>query len=157
MDEISKRRLGVKAFRLADVSADEWRKLMPRYWAETRVWWLVPSWVWIVMLIAGTGLVLHEGGSLLLHLAGLALAVFAAVKIGGRYCQTDGFQFGYDLGRWDGVCRALDVDEKEREDLYFLARGLIYESDSETEPEKPSAKGKSSLPSGVFRPSSFTS
>ena len=156
MDQVRKRRLGVKVFRLAEVSKDEWRKVMPRYWTETKVWWLIPTWVLIVLLIAGAGLVL-EGDSSLLRLEGLALALLAAGKIGGRYSQTDGFQFGYDLGRWDGVCRTLDIHEKEREELYFLARGLIYDSESETEPEKLSGKDKQPLPSGVFRPSSFTS
>jgi hypothetical protein len=109
----------------------------------------------VVLLIAGAGLVLYEGGSSLLRLEGLALALFAAGKIGGRYCQTDGFQFGYDLGRWDGVCRTMDIKEKEREELYFLARGLIYESESEPESGKSSGKEKHALPSGVF--TSFTS
>lgn len=157
MDQVRKRRLAVKVFQLAEVSDDEWRKIIPRYWAETRAWWLFPTWVWIVLLVAGAGLVLYEGDSSLMRLEGLVLAVFAAVKIGGRYFQTDGFQFGYDLARWDGVCQTMDIDEKEREELYFLARGLIYDSESETEPEKLSGKDKQPLPSGVFRPSSFTS
>lgn len=156
MEQISKRRLGVKVFRLAEVSESEWRKIMPRYWSETKVWWLIPTSVWSLLLVAGTGFSLYEGGDFLQRLAGLALALFAAVKLGGRYCQRDGFQFGYDLGRWDGVCRALEIDEKEREELYFLARGLIYESDSETEPEKSSGKDKQGLPSAIFRHSSFT-
>jgi hypothetical protein len=156
MNQTCKRRLGVKVFRLAEVSESEWRKVMPRYWSETKVWWLVPTSVWVVLLIAGAGLVLYEGGSSLLRLEGLALALFAAGKIGGRYCQTDGFQFGYDLGRWDGVCRPMDINDKEREELYFLARGLIYESESETDPGKSPGKAKQALPRGVLRHSSFT-
>lgn len=155
MEYSCKKRLGVKVFRLAEVSDDEWRKVMPRYWSETKVWWLIPTWVWIVLLVAGAGLVL-EVDSTLLRLEGLALALLAAAKIGGRYSQTDGFQFGYDLGRWDGVCRTLDVEDQQREELYFLARDLVYESESETEPGKPFGKENRFLSPGVLRHSSIT-
>jgi hypothetical protein len=133
MDVKGKRLLGEKAFRLAEVSDRDWQKIMPKYWTETKVWWLVPTAVWVALLIAGVCPVLFDWHSLGLRIVGLALALVAAGKLGGRIGQTDGFCLGYDLGRWHGVCRGLGIEEKDQEELYLLARGLVYE----TEPAGP--------------------
>lgn len=130
MDEKGKRLLGVKAFRLAEVSDREWQNIMPKYRAETRVWWLVPTAVWVVLLIAGTCPVLLDWHSPVLRIEGLVLALVAAAKLGARIARTDSFRLGYDLGRWHGVCRGLGIEEEDQEELYLQARDLIYETES---------------------------
>jgi len=147
VDEKEKRLLGVKAFSLAEVSDYEWQKVMPRYWAETKVWWLVPTAVWVALLIAGICPVLLDWRSPGLRIEGLMLALVAAGKLGGRIGQTDGFHLGYDLGRWHGVCRGLGVEEKDQEELYLLARGLVYEA----EPETPSGRESLERPSCIVQ------
>ncbi len=149
MDERGKRLLGVKAFRLAEVSDRDWEKVMPKYWAETKVWWLVPTAVWVALLIAGVCPVLFGWHSSVLRFEGLALSLLAAGKLGGRFGQGDGFHLGYDLGRWHGVCRGLGITEEEQEELYLLARSQIYE----TEPEVPLvfSPDRSSIREGMSR------
>jgi hypothetical protein len=134
MRDFQKEKIALKAYRLAEISDHDWEKVLNRYQNTLREMWLIPNFIWYAMAIIGP--ILMIGGAVFtdekLMLIGVIVGFSGYYKIRNRSAMVDGFRYGYEWGKRDGVCVGLGIREQEQSELFRLAHDLIIEFKVET-------------------------
>ncbi|MDI6790477.1 MAG: hypothetical protein QME44_07305 [Thermodesulfobacteriota bacterium] len=127
MNNFEKEKIAVKAYRLAEMSDHDWKKVMLKYGHSLKEWWVIPTNLWYFLSLAGIVVIIFNWFSPWLRIIALLPALYAAMQIGSRAGNVDGFQIGYEWGKEDGVCKGMGIDETEKDEFLRLARDLIVE------------------------------
>lgn len=127
MEDFERRQLAVKAYRLSGVSRLDWKRVMPKYGHQVKEWWIIPNPIWL-LLIVGSGITLYFNWFFpWLQLGAFLISLYYAAQIGSRAGNIDGFQVGYEWGQSDGVCKALNINDSEKEELLKFGREVDIE------------------------------
>jgi len=136
MNGVERQRFALKAYRLAEMTKDDWKKLKLSYSQLSKEWWLIPTFIWYVLffavLLAGVILEVFDSIPFWFQIVGGILFIYSLWQIVNRKGNLEGFQYGYEMGKRDGVCKALGIKQAEQEKLLGLARSLITEFKVET-------------------------
>jgi hypothetical protein len=132
MNDLEKEKLAVKAYRLSEMSDMDWKKVMPKYGAQLKEWWIIPNIIWYLLLLAGPITIYFNLYYPWLPTIALIISYYAVAQIGSRAGNIEGFQIGFEWGKIDGVCRGLDINEEEQDVLLQKARELIVEFKAES-------------------------
>lgn len=126
MEDFGKERLSIKAYRLSEVSGNDWDKLLPKYKEYIGGWQVTPKISWLLSILC---LLLIFSNLYYPWFPMIAFVVFWGLnqKVSKLDGQIEGFQDGYELGKTDGVCRGLGIKKTEQDELLKKARELIVE------------------------------
>jgi hypothetical protein len=131
MDDFEKERLAVKVYRLAEITNSDWKIVMPRYNQQLKEWSIFPTIFWHVLALSGIAAIFLDWFYPWFHPWFAIIGVLALFITGEHFAkrsgEVEGFQTGYEWGKQDGVCKALDIKESEKLDLLRLARKVIVE------------------------------
>jgi|GEM_PF-2570235 len=127
MDDLQNEQLAVKAYRLSEMTDSDWKKVMPKYAQQLKEWRIIPNLFWWVLVLAGPIAFGFKLYSPWLPIVASLISIYSAAQIGSRVGNIKGFQIGYEWGKIDGVCKGLEINESEQDNILQKARKLIVE------------------------------
>jgi len=97
------------------VSDKEWKHIMPLYRVQQSEWFMVPNFIWVMLIIFSITAIY-----LLQNYWGIAAAVigfYSSAQLGSRSGNIDGFQIGYEWGKEQAIMQAYNISSEQLNDI----------------------------------------
>lgn len=90
------------------LSDKEWQQILSRYRAQLANWQVIPSYVWLSLIVASAAMVVLLPS--VWRLLAALLGFYSSAQLGSRGGNIDGFQIGYEWGKETSIMNQEKTD-----------------------------------------------
>ena len=127
MNDFNKEHLAVKAYRLAEMTDRDWKRVMPIYHQEAKQWDRFTNIFSCLLILSGAIALYLDWLPPWFRIFGAVAIIMAVQSFANHQGRKEGFQIGYEWGKEDGVCKAMGIKEEEKGEMFQQARKVIVE------------------------------